>query len=524
MKPGLLICLLLHLSVQSSVAQFKPFLYDGFEDTTKGIDISALIIRNGETKAMSAFEYVDKTDGNGLTYSVVAMNSIGETAGVCCTYDNGSYIAHNCIDYVFPNAIYRSDNDTIKIEFDGIWDKESDGKGEASKLIVYLMYQYPGEGPDFGVYNDLANDHYGKPAYQLWLLNGSNHAFMSYGGGKEKQGSFITLPANDPQYWLPGFTEKKVTEGEIDTQDPYPASAYARVLDKTTVSAAEWKHYTWLIAPERLSLFWRDAGKPESEDELVFFMEVPEDEENIGQINEAHGTFETSMPLLYEWFDEVNAVRFFINKNSYFSNIKISKTGEPLNTFVEFRRRKETIMSNEETYDLEFDIFNESLTDTTYYQIELVQGNERLINGFTSGQGFFIPGDNMSSIIPLTLTPDDDNNADTLVFEITKVTGGNLATMGTIIIFQLIIETTSTNEGTMLDALNVYPNPTYRFINIENVSGQFDIEIYDTAGRLLVVKSVRHDEVVDLQGLESGMYIFKLLNGSNVKTMKVKKM
>ncbi len=504
-------------------AQVNPFLFDDFSDSTKAFDISTLIIRNGETEEQSAFDFTIKSDDNGLAFPSIVINNIAEEAGICCTYDNGSYLAHNCIDYAFPDVINRRD-DTIMIEFDAIWEMESDGKGEASKLIIYLMYEYPEEGPGFGVYNDLSEDFYGKPAYQLWILNGSNHAFMSYGGGLEKQGSFISLPANDPQYWLPGFTEKKVQEGEIDTQDPYPLSAYARLTEGSTVSETRWKHYTWLIAPERLSVFWRNTGAPSSEDELMFFMEIPSDEEDIQQINDAHGSFATSMPLLYEWFEEINAVRFFINKDSYFTNIRISKSGDPLNTFVEFKRNKDIITDSETIYNMNIEIFNASSRDSTFYNVELIGGDSSLINGFTSDSGFFVPGNTDIKEIPLDIVPGSDNLNDTLTFRISNVRGGNLASTGEINQFQLIINTTGTNSGIhALKNAAVLPNPVNEFIHVHGIQSGTVFSLYDISGKKMKSGTFESGKGIEIGHFEPGIYFLKLNRNSAKRVFKIVK-
>ncbi len=517
-----------------SMARFHTFMYENFETTGQYIDLSTLFVRYGQTEPSTAFELIEKTDSEGLTFLAVKMNEEGEQAGVCCHYEGGNFLAHNCIDFPFPRNIKRSDGDTLRIEFDAIWETSSDGKGEGHKLIAYLVYDYPEGGPEFNVFNDLTEHHYGKPAYQLWILNGTNRAFMTYGGGLTEGAGFIALPASEPQYWLPGFTDKRVEDGEIDQQDPYPLSAYARVMEGNTVSSEHWMHYTWEITSNRLSLYWRKTGTPEDENVRIFFMETPPDG-NLTAINEAHGSAITAPPPFYEYLDDMNAFRMFINKRSYFTNIRMSKTGTPLGTYAEFQHvsaARRRVLANAENYELPLLLFNGIDGESTAVTVKLVDGDAGHIDHFTEDTLVFpeITGGEMTPLsMELTLTDLYKTENDTLHFEISGIEGGHYPAIGPRRTFELVIRPSGATPPTSmidhdLEELQLYPNPASSVVTIggfADLAGPVLVEVMDVIGKVVA----RHDEMVsdqlDVRNLDNGLYFVRI---SSSKGMVIRKL
>jgi len=511
--------------------QFSIFLQDNFQEEEPRIDLSELLIRFGETEAQSAFEYLVFTDDNDLSYDAIHMNALGEEVGVCCTYNNGSFVAHNCVDFVFPKTLRRSDGDTLRIEFDAIWDIANDAKGETSKIIAYLMYDYPQDGPGFMVYNDVTQHHYGKPAYQLWILNGSNRAFITYGAGLQHGSGFIALPTDAPEFWLPGFTEKRVEEGEIDQQDPYPASAYARLMTGETVSDTQWMHYTWEITKDCLSLFWRPSGEPEENNSLLLFMQTPPDG-NLDAINEAHGSFITSPPPFYEYIDEMNAFRMFINKKSWFANLTISKSGTPLGTYAEFQNRpvsQRRPKADAGTYDLPIFLYNGMPGETTSVTVSLVNGNPAHINNFTQQDVVFDPDsdDLQSKGLTLTLTDIFMSENDTLQFEITQVEGGNYPATGPNRRFELIIRpsgATSVQEITDKD-IKVVPNPVKSQMRVTypEKTDNLNLRVVDITGKIVYEDPYYNQSEINVSEWSNGIYFIRILNNDVAITRKFAK-
>ncbi len=66
----------------------------------------------------------------------------------------------------------------------------------------------------------------------------------------------------------------------------------------------------------------------------------------------------------------------------------------------------------------------------------------------------------------------------------------------------------------------IYPNPTNGVINIEGISN-FSYKIYSLNGQL--IKSNNHKKLIDLTGLNTGLYIIKIFdyNGKNISDIKV---
>lgn len=528
--------LTLMMCVGPSMAQFNAFLRDSFDTPGVRIDLSELFVRHGETEAATAFEIVEYADSEGLSFQAIRMNELGQAVGVCCHYEGGNFLAHNCIDFPFPRNIKRSDGDTIRVEFDAIWESDNDGKGEAHKLIAYMVYNYPVGGPGFNVFNDLSQHHYGKPAYQLWILNGTNRAFMTYGAGQTKGEGFIALPANDPQYWLPGFTAQRVEEGEIDQQDPYPLSAYARVMEGKTVSSEHWMRYTWEITRNRLSLYWRKTGTAEEENVRIFFMETPPDG-NLTAINEAHGSTITALPPFYEYLDDMNAFRMFINRRSYFTNVTISKTGTPLGTYAEFQQvaaARRRVLANAESYNLPLLLYNGVDGEPTSVTLKLVKGDPGHIDQFTEGTLQFpddTGGEMTALALPLTLTDMYKTENDTLLFEIAAVEGGSYPAIGPRRTFELVIRPSGDTPPTSLidhdlEELQLFPNPASAMVTIggfADLAGPVKVEVMDVIGKVVL----RHDEMVsdqlDVRNLKNGLYFVRISSSQGMVIRKLVK-
>lgn len=514
---------LLLLGAAPLQAQFSVFLRDSMTAPESHVDLSTLLVRFGETDAASAFEISGYADSKELAFQAIHMNPLGDSVGVCCHYEGGNFLAHNCIDFIFPKNIKRSDGDTIRIEFDAIWETDNDGKGESHKLIAYLVYDYPDDGPGFMVYNDLTQHHYGKPAYQLWILNGTNRAFMTYGAGLTEASGFIALPASDPQYWLPGFTEKRVEEGEIDQQEPYPLSAYARVMEGKTVSSEQWMHYTWEITRNRLTLYWRQTGTPQAENVQLLFMETPPDG-SLAAINEAHGTTVTAPPPFYEYLDDMNAFRMFINKRSYITNITLSKTGTPLGTYAEFQQipaARRRVLANAGNYNLPLLLYNGVDGEPTTINVRLVNGDPGHIDQFTELPLAFPDdtGGEMTPVgLPLTLTDLYLTENDTLLFEISAIDGGYYPAIGPRRTFELVVRPSGDTPPTAIDdkllgALQLYPNPASSLVTIANFTSlelPVRVEVMNAIGKTVLQYPDLHSDQLDVSSLNEGLYFVKI--------------
>ena len=75
------------------------------------------------------------------------------------------------------------------------------------------------------------------------------------------------------------------------------------------------------------------------------------------------------------------------------------------------------------------------------------------------------------------------------------------------------------NAQQVLEAVQVYPNPTYNFINIEANTDISKVELFNTQG--ILVKTATSMQI-PMHDLSSGLYLIKInFNEQNVKILKV---
>lgn len=493
-------------------SQYSTFIFDDFTDTAARIDLSDKIIRKDYDGPVSAFEIVEKSDVNGLTYHSIHLSPEGIEKGGY-SFDNGDYMTHTCIDYVFPREFDTRDNDTIKIEFDAIFNQVS-GSGESNRLVVHLIHEYPGE-PGLGDYKVIEGHPFGRPAYNIRILPGSYGMFMAYGGGEPEEGTFEVI--NNNTNWLPGFSSA-AGGGTIGQGDPYPASSWNEIEDgTTTVSTTVWKHYTIKLTPSRLSVFMRDSEADPVTDQPLLFMEMPEDGD-LGQINAAHGTFAASLPPNYYWFETLNALRFFWRAagdgdDFYIANVVASKSGEPITTFVEFGLSGAAVAEDDGIYEISVDIFNPGTTKATNVDVVLVSGDSALIDNYSAQTLTFEAGSEASQELLLTINADDDDVNDTLVFELQGISGGDLPSIGATNTFKLIVEepVASIIANRFANNLKIYPLPAEHTLYVESEAQQpVHLEVYSITGMKLMEIENYLFSPLPLNNVAEGIYILKL--------------
>lgn len=74
-----------------------------------------------------------------------------------------------------------------------------------------------------------------------------------------------------------------------------------------------------------------------------------------------------------------------------------------------------------------------------------------------------------------------------------------------------------------VDALqaNVYPNPTTRFLNIESADGISQVEVYNTVGQQVILRSVNANRLqLDLNGLSAGNYTLRIQGTEGQETIR----
>ncbi len=488
--------------------QKSMVLADSFRTPGERIDLSVRMIRQGFEEPVTAFERREVSDQNGLSYFAQTLNS--QAIGACgYSLESGDYMAHSCIDYSFP-VIDRSDGDSIVVEFDALWDQQK-GSGESGRLVAFLMHEYPGTGPGPGSITETAGHPYGRPAHSIRLLNGSYGAFMCYGGGADPEGEFELFSGT---HWLPGFASR-AGGGTIGQGENYPLNSFMEVPEGTpTTSVSEWMHYTWVIDSERQTLFWRRSGEPAGQDELLLFMEMPEDG-SLSVINAAHGPAALEPPPNYHWFDQVNGLRIYWRgvNNFCLANLTVTKSGIPVSTYVEFQRNRYKVRESAGSYPLALVMDHPVDSLETTAVVELWEGNGDLVGGFTSDSVVFTTDDRGARFLELPLVPDENETDDTLVFRIRSVSGGRFPTAGVNRMFTLIVSddvgtTTWATQGT--GRPEVYPVPADRQIHVSGLTGDAGYTVYDATGKLMIRGRLKEGGPIGTASLPEGIYLILL--------------
>lgn len=308
-------------------------LKDDFITTEKFTDLTKKLIWSDSGDTTSGFVLNQAEDSNEMIQNSLSLTqeAIQKTG-----YKPGTIKASQAIDYVLPEKLDRMIS-TYKIEFDALWDElNNSGWGESGRIVITLLHDYPDEIPFNAINNLEAEAPFGRPAYNLRIRNHNktgdyySGAFMLYGGGHDINGE---VEIYNNEYWLPGFSSEAggTTPG---LSEPYPLSPTMKNENFVTVGFPNWKHYTWLIKPERLEFYVRETYQDETENELVFFMQIPmttkSENKIIEEINAAHQSTISELPALYNWFRWVEAIRVYFRgaEQTHLANFSFSKVSD----------------------------------------------------------------------------------------------------------------------------------------------------------------------------------------------------
>ena len=317
-------------------------LMDNFTTIENFTDLTKKLIWSDSGDTTSGFILKQTEDSQGMVQNCLSLT---EEAIEKTGYNHGTIKASQAIDYVIPEKLDRL-NSTYKIEFDALWEElNNNGWGESGRIVVTLLHDYPEEIPFDAIYNLEEEAPFGRPAYNLRIRNHNktgdyySGAFMLYGGGHDINGE---VEIYNNEYWLPGFSSEAggTTPG---LSEPYPLSPTMKNENFVTVGYPNWKHYTWLIKPERLEFYVRESYQDESENELVFLMQIPKSTKSenkiIEEINAAHQSAINDLPVLYNWFRWIEAIRIYFRgaEQAHLANFKLSKV---LDTPLAFNKKE----------------------------------------------------------------------------------------------------------------------------------------------------------------------------------------
>ncbi|MEO9953750.1 T9SS type A sorting domain-containing protein [Nonlabens sp.] len=72
--------------------------------------------------------------------------------------------------------------------------------------------------------------------------------------------------------------------------------------------------------------------------------------------------------------------------------------------------------------------------------------------------------------------------------------------------------TAGIEEDQLVNAVQLYPNPTANFLSLSNVNGDEQITVYNTLGQLVKKATVTANQNINVSDLKSGLYYLKLSN------------
>jgi len=328
----LLMVLIFVVCSLSLSGQYQIIASDSFQDNSKFIDLSKLLIWGTNTIPQTVFQVGNKADKNGLSFKCVFPGDSAKKYGSGYTEP---YSLKTCtaIDYKLP--VLQRENDSIRIEFDAYWDTLAQ-IGEGARIVLATLYQYPQNGLQFGKVdsvNLLAP--FARPSYNIRILNrAANMAggitapgYFFYGGGQSQLGEF----EKTSNWWLPGFIAQP---GGFSPQTgpSYPVGPTTKVYS-LMASSNHWQHFTMKIFPEKIELWLRKSSQNIIENQRIMNTAIPKTSfglpYTLAQLNEFYSTTITNLPLYYRWAPQIEAVRFYFRcvEKAYLANVQIAYSG-----------------------------------------------------------------------------------------------------------------------------------------------------------------------------------------------------
>jgi hypothetical protein len=314
-------------------AQWQVLVNDSFQTTSSFRDLSRYTIWGTNSQPTSAFSSEQKSDRVGFSLKSIFPSDSALKYG-------GGYTATNslktCTAIDYPLFLGPRDNDTLDIEFDAFWDTLS-GIGEIGRMVLVLISDYPtGEIPMGLVDSVSLPAPFGRPAYNVRILNrspsagtGGNTApgYLFYGGGMDPLGEF----EKTSQWWLPGFIAQPGGTSP-QTGPAYPRGGTTRISN-LMADQTHWIHFRFRLLPESIRISTRKTAEFSAPETLATEMAIPKTSPGIpyaiAQLNQFYNLQISQLPLNYKWYSKIDAVRFYLRsaQKAYLSNVRISWSG-----------------------------------------------------------------------------------------------------------------------------------------------------------------------------------------------------
>jgi hypothetical protein len=295
-----------------------------------------------------------------------------------------------------------------EIHYDNIGNPDTD---ESVEIVVADITTYP-----------LAN-------WYIQPYNGSNG--QQVGSGSGVNGFAGTTPINE-QSSSNGFTIVSVNLSEIGNslqngiEDGialiYDPNGTPNSGDEVVIQLLSYEGVFTATNGEAIGMTSIDIGVSETNS-------TP-----IGQSLQLSGT--GSQYSDFTWQSPAAQTRGLINNGQTFSS----------NTIVQFQTSTATVSEDDGTFDLVITIANEDALSATNLNVELTSGNNSDINNYATQAVSFTAGATANETVVITITDDIlVEGSETLTFNVTGVTGGDNAVVGTNATFDLTI---LDNDGT----------------------------------------------------------------------------
>ncbi len=391
---------------------------------------------------------------------------------------------------------------------------ELSGNGESGRIGLALIYDYPTEDPDFGAVFDPQLQHpFGRPAYNLRLLNGTNdqkQAYLFYGGGKDPEGEFERLQNGT---WLPGFISAPGGTSPGSAAD-YPEGP-VKISNRKVLSQEYWHHYTWQLEPETIRVYRRRSGNPDSPEELLMAMQIPFDFKGEDYIKNQMNI--ENIPVNYNWFSQVNGLRIYFRsiQNAALANLKVTATSN----FEQFA--SDTLIYQDFPAEIHLPIQVTSNLPTTEPEFK--------INLLKAGSVFST--DESSAIYPILnseifstwelVANSTPNQPDTLWFGIESL-ATEIAINGRKQIAVILGAGTITNVPLQNDVtFSAYPNPFQEALKFKNNGLIGQVRIFTITGKEILLAEIKDHLQLETGNWEQGIYFVEFNSSQYHKIFKL---
>jgi hypothetical protein len=89
--------------------------------------------------------------------------------------------------------------------------------------------------------------------------------------------------------------------------------------------------------------------------------------------------------------------------------------------------------------------------------------------------------------------------------------------------FSIVINNVGLNSTNISNTLEIYPNPTSNILNIKSLDNHQsikNIEILDITGKSILKRNFENENFITLRGINSGVYLIRIVSNKGIATLK----